>query len=727
MPRLALLVTITLSLGASLALARPERPNAPTASNADLLRFDSLRNTPTGERVRIDGFRLTGGETVGLDLQRIELLTPDARLVLGTPLGETDLPRPDVVLLSGRVIGDDRSTVYLALSAYGTHGFVDSAGALHSVSTGAFAHAQNLPDPLRVADVRRLAFDAPPPPAGCAFEAPDATRSAPAPHSRGAPPCRLARVAIETDWPYTDRLFAGNTDASAAYAVSLLGAVSEIYQRDLGVRLGLSFLRVWAADIDPYANGGNLLLQLTDHWDQNLNDVDRATVHFLSGVAGSGFGGNAWFGLRCANGNGYSVSQSLAGFFPYPLQDHSAANRDLYVVAHTLGHNFGAQHTHNTAMYDPPLDGCGLGDCADAFGGTIMSYCYECPGGLANIALTFHPQVRLDMLAYLDSIADPDCLLDLSGAVAIDDTAYTGVDHPVEINILANDDLASCHPVSVLSHDTVSAQGGLVALLPNASAFGRDQLRYTPPAGFVGEDSFAYTLDSGPSAMVFVDVETLREPETPASPQPGLAVSYFDLDNLSALPDFATLTPYASDVVPGVNFQTSNAEFATSERTGYVGALFTGYVLAPSDGVYTFTTSSDEGSTLWIGDRLVVDNDGLHTLQTRSGQIALAAGPHALRIEYFEQSGLHSLIATIAGPSLSQTVLTELLLTHDPAPPCSPADLAPPFGELDFSDVTRFLASFVADDPEADLAPPLGVLDFTDILIFLSAFGAGCG
>jgi len=55
-----------------------------------------------------------------------------------------------------------------------------------------------------------------------------------------------------------------------------------------------------------------------------------------------------------------------------------------------------------------------------------------------------------------------------------------------------------------------------------------------------------------------------------------------------------------------------------------------------------------------------------------------------------------------------------------------PADLAPPVGVLDFSDVVAFLTAFGAGDPAADLAAPEGVYDFSDVVAFLSAFGAGC-
>ncbi len=56
---------------------------------------------------------------------------------------------------------------------------------------------------------------------------------------------------------------------------------------------------------------------------------------------------------------------------------------------------------------------------------------------------------------------------------------------------------------------------------------------------------------------------------------------------------------------------------------------------------------------------------------------------------------------------------------------CS-ADLAAPFGELNFFDLAAYLALFNAQDPGADLAEPHGVLNFFDLAAYLNAFNAGC-
>ncbi len=54
------------------------------------------------------------------------------------------------------------------------------------------------------------------------------------------------------------------------------------------------------------------------------------------------------------------------------------------------------------------------------------------------------------------------------------------------------------------------------------------------------------------------------------------------------------------------------------------------------------------------------------------------------------------------------------------------ADLAPPAGVLDLSDISAFTSAFLGGGPGADLAPPFGVLDLADINAFVQSFLAGC-
>ncbi|NUQ50825.1 MAG: hypothetical protein HUU27_13030, partial [Phycisphaerae bacterium] len=69
------------------------------------------------------------------------------------------------------------------------------------------------------------------------------------------------------------------------------------------------------------------------------------------------------------------------------------------------------------------------------------------------------------------------------------------------------------------------------------------------------------------------------------------------------------------------------------------GLRFRGLLRAPKDGVYRLHLRSDDGSRLYVGDELVVDNDGLHVAEERTGVIALAAGLHPITVSYFQRTG----------------------------------------------------------------------------------------
>jgi hypothetical protein len=54
------------------------------------------------------------------------------------------------------------------------------------------------------------------------------------------------------------------------------------------------------------------------------------------------------------------------------------------------------------------------------------------------------------------------------------------------------------------------------------------------------------------------------------------------------------------------------------------------------------------------------------------------------------------------------------------------ADLAEPFGDLNFFDLAAYLALFNAQGAAADLAEPAGMFNFFDLAAYLNAFNAGC-
>jgi PA14 domain-containing protein/dolichyl-phosphate-mannose-protein mannosyltransferase len=69
-------------------------------------------------------------------------------------------------------------------------------------------------------------------------------------------------------------------------------------------------------------------------------------------------------------------------------------------------------------------------------------------------------------------------------------------------------------------------------------------------------------------------------------------------------------------------------------------ASWSGWIIAPRDDAYTFATTSDDGSWVYVDNQTVVDNGGAHPSATRTGPtIRLTRGPHALFIRYFQADG----------------------------------------------------------------------------------------
>lgn len=104
---------------------------------------------------------------------------------------------------------------------------------------------------------------------------------------------RTGQIAIETDWEFTGDLFGGDTDASAAYAATLIGVASEVFARDLDTQLEIGFLRLWSTSEDPWDLDDmyDQYFQYQDYWNAYMTHVDRHAVQFLSGRSlGGGLG-----------------------------------------------------------------------------------------------------------------------------------------------------------------------------------------------------------------------------------------------------------------------------------------------------------------------------------------------------------------------------------------------------------------------------------------------------
>jgi hypothetical protein len=536
----------------------------------------------------------------------------------------------------------------------------------------------------------------------------------------GTQPCRQIRIAYETDHEFL-QLFSGNTNAATAYVATLASALTSIYTRDVNARLNVRYLRLWQTSADPWNQTSTSaeLEAFAGYWQATMGSVIRDLSHFLSG-RGLG-GGVAYLPGICASSQAYGLSANLAGFFPTPLVDNNGQNWDIYVVAHELGHNFGAPHTHN---YSPVLDGCGSSpqDCsaANADEGTIMSYCHLCSGGVQNIKLRFHPGNIASMESRLNSIGC-NYTGPVTAPVPVLDTATAFATVPVTIDVLANDLEFNCEALQIASVTNPTANGGTVTRSIGSGPGGRDQLVYTMPNGsFSGSDTAIYRIRDASGqelpSNVAMTVTAVRTPENPVGAQPQLDVAYYTLNAPSVLPNFSTLTPYATATAASINYPSTTGNFASSGRADNLGAVFQGWVDVPTTGVWTLFLSSDDGSRCFVGNTLVVNNDGLHGMVEASGTIALAAGRHAFRVEFFERTGGAGLIASWQGPGVAKAVIPNTALSRGGVDTASDLDNN---GNVNAADLAILLAAWDSSGGPADINRD-GAVNGADLAILLS-------
>ena len=289
------------------------------------------------------------------------------------------------------------------------------------------------------------------------------------------------------------------------------------------------------------------------------------------------------------------------------------------------------------------------------------------------------------------------------------------------IDVLANDWHSNNLPLTILSFQPVSQRGGTITRSVGTGPGGRDQLTYTAPANTNAIDSFSYTVSdpnnntaTAPVSAFVTDPATYRAPDAPlGTGLPGVDVAYYALASPSALPDFSLLSPYARTTVPAIDFPSTTGEFATSGRADNVGAVFDGFLVINTPAFVTLALSSDDGSRLFLGNTLFINNDGLHGVVEVTNSIGLQTGLHRIRIEYFEAGGGAALWLAMGPYAGSRSIVPPANWRRQACDPDFNQD-----GNVDQDDIAC-LAQVVAGDPScSDMDPDFnqdGNVDQDDI------------
>ncbi|MEI8113907.1 MAG: alpha-L-fucosidase, partial [Bacteroidia bacterium] len=110
----------------------------------------------------------------------------------------------------------------------------------------------------------------------------------------------------------------------------------------------------------------------------------------------------------------------------------------------------------------------------------------------------------------------------------------------------------------------------------------------------------------------------------------GLQYSYFE-GKWDRLPDFATLKPIDKGIVKTV-------DLTMKKRDTDYGMVFKGFLNVPETGVYQFLLSSNDGSKMIVSGK-TLDNDGLHVMEEKTMDIALAKGLHPVEVQFMQAGG----------------------------------------------------------------------------------------
>lgn len=139
-------------------------------------------------------------------------------------------------------------------------------------------------------------------------------------------------------------------------------------------------------------------------------------------------------------------------------------------------------------------------------------------------------------------------------------------------------------------------------------------------------------------------------------PKEGITYKYYEGD-WNAIPDFSKLKPAAEGISNSISLNTKKV-------SDYFGFEFSGYIIIPVDGIYTLYLASDDGSKLYVDNKLLIDNDFCHGVVEKKELIALKEGLHPIKVAFFEKSGGEELSVSIKPVGKEKQLIPASYLFH---------------------------------------------------------------
>jgi hypothetical protein len=126
----------------------------------------------------------------------------------------------------------------------------------------------------------------------------------------------------------------------------------------------------------------------------------------------------------------------------------------------------------------------------------------------------------------------------------------------------------------------------------------------------------------------------------------GLAYDYFER--------FFVTTDDLDSTEPLLSGITDVFSIKNAPKQTYYGYRFHGYIEVPKDGIYTFFLISNDGSSLFIDGKELIENDANHGAVEEPANIGLKAGQHKILVKYFQCGGAKALKVSWSGPEMEK-------------------------------------------------------------------------
>ena len=549
-----------------------------------------------------------------------------------------------------------------------------------------------------------------------------------------------------------------STSQTIADTENIIGGVSSVYERDLNITVVIPEIVIrTSSGSNPYTSNSasTLLDQVRAEWLGTGATNPRDLLHMFTGrnISG-GTIGIAWLAATCSTNLGYGLSESrfTANF-----------NSRVALTAHEVGHNLSAGHCSGGSCYImcAGLGGCGgispPGVSGAGFGSSSINIITNYANNRPCLTKAGPPLLDLPVFDdFASTTLDVDRWQEINGAV-VNSAASNEPSAPNSLNLDGGDSIITGRLdlsdnvgddlfVSLYTQH-IGVENGESLVLEFEDIVGTWQAMATFVSDGVNQTSFVFSATAIP-LLAFHDEVRFRLRSSTNNSNDDWYVDDFSIDFYQGLtPPF--LDDFESGLDTNLVYQSvSGATISAAADNEPSGS--SSLNLDSSDSITTFNIQmqSEFGTPHWV--RLYTEHKGVENGET-------------LSVEWLDILDVWQLLGTVTSDGSNQTefdlnqfplpdlgfhnnmtlrinangsdsgddwYVDDFAVSPDfidpPSTGCNDADLAEPFGTLDFSDVVAFLGAFGTMDPAADIAAPFGTWDFSDVVAFLGAFGAGC-